>query len=1024
MSKAGEEISSSSDTELEIEKEQPICALAPTVYSRDEASADVTASPAFQCLDELFSAGKITGTRVAELKGKYTLLHKTVISLQESEIQLLQEAKRLSVELEQQQYELEKAEQFPEESSSEVSRIRQQLLSCQNEYNAIKEREYEIQFKMECLQEEKRLLENEYERIPKQREADKKIKQLKESCDELCKEVIQRKAIAAIKEDVSSKQKLMLIDKKEMEKLLEKQANLKDELVKILGVPAQLGKETEKMNQKKIDTEKKKEALNDQIKELNGTLEAIEKRTEEILQEKEDVMKELDEKQILLESKEQECITLTKLLRISREKESAILSDREALEESLNKCVLEKKQHDILIHNQTQKDRELRNLKKMQLQLSMISDSLEQDKSQHRRLKLEAEAIPKSNRVLLERRRELQKEIEMTKRSLAEQEMMSDMDAHMLQKCIAEEGQLFKEQEKCRDELSRLARLTWLKVEEREQKSRDVQKAQIQLKNIIKEIKRKYLEIREYKKRKREIQKRLQGFAKMYDVIQNERNKRVNLVHAAQQKASEIKNRVKLLGNEIKNLRNTVLTKERKLQNQRLKNTNNVAITDSLKSDYCKIVKMMHEMKEKKKQQCLDLETLTDTVTCIEEETVQLRKKYERALQQHNESGLLLRDREEELCILYEKINMQEMLCRNGDIEMQVMDEKIRFLKLEVAEKKRQIKLCFRALPVKNALDAHLVVLQTQYSQCKDRIKRMEESFADSTNDSRKRDLGGKDPSPPELLKKIEQLEVELVQKEKKLLETELLYEHISRLTDRIRAMAGNGKQDTLQLAKRTNELQKKIKDRTQKMMALLGELSMKQALAIKLQQEMRDKEQFLMTVSSRIDQGLPPPKETENEWLKILRNEKMRKAAAEARAKHAAEEAQAAAPGCAHTTAEQRPAAYLPDDERSPALPRPYGALAPFKPSEPGSNMRHFRKPAVKPTDICTDSTYSRRSRYRVLNLSGPQHSHRAEGTSVSVQSSPIWKAKRELVPAAQLMVRDPVARRSLGSQMQCGTL
>lgn len=69
-------------------------------------------------------------------------------------------------------------------------------------------------------------------------------------------------------------------------------------------------------------------------------------------------------------------------------------------------------------------------------------------------------------------------------------------------------------------------------------------------------------------------------------------------------------------------------------------------------------------------------------------------------------------------------------------------------------------------------------------------------------------------------------------------------------------------------------------------MMALVAELSMKQALAIKLQQEMRDKEQFLMTVSARIDQGLPPPKETEIEWLKILRNEKVYKEAAEARAR------------------------------------------------------------------------------------------------------------------------------------------
>nr|XP_038023359.1 coiled-coil domain-containing protein 146 [Anas platyrhynchos] len=953
MSQAGED-SSSSDTELEIKEEQPICALAPTVYAQDEGSTDVTASPAFQCLDELFSAGKLSGSKVAELKAKYTLLHETVISLQKSEIQLLQEAKRLSENLEQQQHELEKAEQFPEESSSEVCRIRQQLLSCQNEYNAIKEREYEIQFRVKCLQEEKTLLEKEYERIPKQSEADKRIKKLKENCDELSKEVIQRKAeVNAMKEDILSKQNLMLIDKKEVEKLLENQDNLKDELVKILGVPAQLGKETEKIKWKKIDAEKKKETLNNQIQELNNTLKATEKRMEEILQEREDVMKELDGKQALLESKKQECVALTRLLEIGREKESAILADRELLEYNLKKCILEKKQkHDTLIHKQTLKDRELRKLKKMELQLNVINESLEQDKSQHKETQ-NREAIPKSNEVLLERRRELQKEIEMNKRSLAEQEMISDTDARTLDECITEERQLFKEQEKYRNELSRLAHLTLLKVEEKEQKCREVQKAQIQLQNSLKEIKRKDLEIEVYKKTKRKIQKQLKGFTKICDVIQNERNKCINLAHIAQQKVTELRNRVKLIENKIETLRNTVITKERILQRQYLKNTSNVAIKDSLKTDYSKLEQVMDEMKEKKKQQLLDLDRLTNIISRIEEEIVQLRKKYERAIQQKNESGLLLKSREEEVCILYEKINMQEILCRNGDIEMQAMDEKISFLKMKVAEKKRQIEFLFKALPTKKALDADLVVLQIQYSQCKDRIKQMEAILADPTNESRKRDLGGTDPSPPELRKKIEQIEVELVQKEERLLEMDFLYDHVSRLTARIRTTAGSRQQDTLLLATRISELQKKIKDRTQKMMALVAELSMKQALAIKLQQEMRDKEQFLMTVSARIDQGLPPPKETEIEWLKILRNEKVYKEAAEARARQAAEEEQAAVPGCVHTTAEQRPTAYIPNDEYSLPLPRPYGALAPFKPSEPGSNMRHFRKPIVKPIEI-----------------------------------------------------------------------
>uniref|UniRef100_A0A8V5FSW7 Uncharacterized protein n=1 Tax=Melopsittacus undulatus TaxID=13146 RepID=A0A8V5FSW7_MELUD len=279
----------------------------------------------------------------------------------------------------------------------------------------------------------------------------------------------------------------------------------------------------------------------------------------------------------------------------------------------------------------------------------------------------------------------------------------------------------------------------------------------------------------------------------------------------------------------------------------------------------------------------------------------------------------------------------------NGDIEIQVMDEKIKFLKVKIDEKRREIESLLKMLPVEKALDAELLMLQTQHSQCKDRIKQMEEIFADPANESRKRDLGGEDPSPPELLKKIEQLERELVQKEEKLLKIDLLYEHLSQLLSRVHATVEDRKQDKLLIAKKV----RRIRARTQEMMALVAELSMQQALAIKLQQEVRDKEQFLMIVSSRIDQGLPPPEEIENECLKILRNEKMQKEA------RAAEEEQAAAPGYIRTAAEPRPTAYIPNDEHSLPLPQPYGALAPFKPTEPGANMRHFRKPVVKPIQV-----------------------------------------------------------------------
>ena len=49
-------------------------------------------------------------------------------------------------------------------------------------------------------------------------------------------------------------------------------------------------------------------------------------------------------------------------------------------------------------------------------------------------------------------------------------------------------------------------------------------------------------------------------------------------------------------------------------------------------------------------------------------------------------------------------------------------------------------------------------------------------------------------------------------------------------------------------------------------------------------------------------------------------------------------------------TTAEPRPNAYIADEI---GIPKPYGALAPFKPAEPGSSMRHIRAPVAKSIEI-----------------------------------------------------------------------
>ncbi|XP_053464516.1 coiled-coil domain-containing protein 146 isoform X2 [Nycticebus coucang] len=952
---------SNTDTEKEDEEEkdkkdqEPIYTIAPTINIQDERFVNLSDTPAFIFLHELHAMGKIPGTRMAELKAKYTLLHDTVMSTQESEVQLLQNAKRFTKQIQEQRIHLQQADKFPEAFSTEVSKMREQLLKYQNEYNAVKEREYHNQYRLNSLMEEKTLMVKEFEKIPKPGEMEKKMKIVKESTEELRKEVLQKKLeIKNLREDLSSKQKQLLKEQKELEDLMEYQVTLKDEVAYHQTVPVQIGKEIEKMTRKKVEMEKKKIILELELKDLNESLKKVETKISTVMEEKEDVIKEVEGKRALLEIKEREYSQLVKLLELTRENEVASLSERGILDLNLRNSIIDKQNyHDELSRKQREKERDIRNLKKVELLLKVSCDALTQTQAMHQWLLLEIDAIPKDDTTLSERRRELHKEVEVAKRNLAQQKILSEVESKLVEQQLAEENRLLKEQERMKELVFNLIRMTQLKIDEREQKSKDYLKAQHKYNSIIKEMKTKNLEISIHRKKKREIHRRLREFATLYDTIRNERNKFVNLLHKAHQKVNEIRERHKMSLNELEILRNSAVIQERKLQNFMLKHANNVTIRESMQNDVCKIVATLQEMKERKETQLSNIDRLANTITLIEEEMVRLRKKYEKAVQRRNESGVQLIEREEEVCIFYEKINIQEKMKLNGEIELHVLEEKIRFLKLKISEKQRQIHVTQKLLPAKRSLDADLALIQIQFSQCTDRIRELEKMFINPEGKNRTRFLQGKDLTQKEMIKKLDKLELQLAKKEEKLLEKDFIYEQVSRLTDRLCSKTQACKQDTLFLAKKMNGYQRRIKDATEKIMALVAELSMKQALTIELQKEVKEKEEFIFSCSSRMEKGLPLNKEIEEEWLKVLRDEEMYALAISEKTQEYFEADGHQLPNGVFTTAEQRPNAYIPEADATLPLPKPYGALAPFKPNEPGANMRHIRKPIIKPIEI-----------------------------------------------------------------------
>ncbi|KAJ8301978.1 hypothetical protein KUTeg_020965 [Tegillarca granosa] len=934
----------------------PISALPPKVVQQEESQVEVSASPAFQCLDELFQEGKLTGTKVALLKAKYTELHETLKKTRDNETKLLQNAKDHTVELEKQRAELEKADNFPESAANtEVTKLRQQYLKHTNELAQAEERQYQLAYKIETLQEEHKLMEKEYARMPKKSEMEKKEKQLQSDIEELKKEIAQRHIESkTLREDLEATNRQIVLDNKEYEKLVDELENLKGDLVQINTLPNQIAKEADKLGRQKNEIENRLKQLEVEYQEHQELAKNLENKRRTAEEEKFDADSELEKQRSLNMQKEREYNMLLKESEYAKDRQAVLMADRATLDMSLRHIHLEKKNtHDVHSRKSREKDRDLRNLKKAELQLKVADESLAHTKSVHEKIKSQVDSLPKDDGTLTKKKEELTKEVEATKRALLQQNNLTAVEHVKLEASAAEEQNLLYEQSDLRIEVVELTRLAAIKADEREQKARDFMRAEMRYHKAVEDLKTKELQIQDHQKKHQEMNQKLKDFAKLYDVIKNERNKCVNLIQTSTQKAAEMKEKIKILQNEIEILRTAVMHKDRELQKQKLKHMNSIVMRDSLRNEVAKMTNLHTEMKATIEQQKMDLSKLNTMINQGEDESTRLRKRYSDVQQKRNERAVKLVEREEEVAIFYEKVNTEEQMIRNGNVELQAREEEIRFLKMQLNEEKRSIELLRKEVPRKRDLDNELTTLQIQLQQCQDRMLELEKQLENPYDTTRVRYLEGKDLSPAELQNKMEELEMRLAEKEEHLLEKDLILEQVNRLTERVKNKAEGGREDTLTLAKNVNELQAKIKETTRKMMAMVSELSMNQANSLKLQQQLKEYEADLEQCYIRMEKGEPPSEPIEREWLKYLRDEERRLRDKEELRLEEEEEEQYKIAGGVTTTAEPRPNAYIPDDDSELPIPRPYGKHAPFKPSEAGSTMRHIRKPVPKPIEI-----------------------------------------------------------------------
>ena len=182
-----------------------------------------------------------------------------------------------------------------------------------------------------------------------------------------------------------------------------------------------------------------------------------------------------------------------------------------------------------------------------------------------------------------------------------------------------------------------------------------------------------------------------------------------------------------------------------------------------------------------------------------EEDARNLLVQYEKSVQHRNERGVTLVEREEEVCIFYERQNVQEQMLRDGESKINEFDENLRFLKIQLQEELRQIELLRSKRPEKKKLDNELVDLQIQHLKAREEMKQLEEKLA---NPERARRLGGSDLNIEDLKKKLEDVQTRLANVEEVALEKELLFQQVDRLVVKQQAQCEDGKTPALELSR------------------------------------------------------------------------------------------------------------------------------------------------------------------------------------------------------------------------------
>nr|CAD7570676.1 unnamed protein product [Timema californicum] len=346
----------------------------------------------------------------------------------------------------------------------------------------------------------------------------------------------------------------------------------------------------------------------------------------------------------------------------------------------------------------------------------------------------------------------------------------------------------------------------------------------------MEDIKLKQVSIFDYKKKLAEAMTKYKLQQNLFEMVRSDRNTFSKNLLEAEDEISELKQKLKVMGHQIEQMKEDITTKETQLMKEEFalqkteKERENLREElQKLQQDVSELRQQIHDIQEEEKK-------LQKIIQQADEDRRRQKKEMEQLMNERDILGTQLVRRNDEQALLYEKIKILQSTLHKGEAQYDQRLEDIRLLKLEIKRLRQEKALLSRSMTNMTDLKQEVFHLERDLTKEKLKCRALEEELQNPLNVHRWRKLEGSDPDTYELLQKIQLLQKRLlaqsdaaIERENRLRESERLYINLRQLLAR---------QPGPEVSIRLQRTQRALKDRGRKMKCLISELNMYESQA------------------------------------------------------------------------------------------------------------------------------------------------------------------------------------------------